>query len=244
MSTAIERTMHHHSDCFVFHEPFQAKYYQATCKSVPNIDMSSVLRGNYIEIRDKILEKSKTVPVFVKDMSYHALPEFVSDPDFSRKMLNVFLVRDPRKSIPSFYKQDKALTFNEIGYEAQWKQYQYLKQLSNSNVLVFNSEVVGRDPKGVMGLIWERGGFSYSEDAFDWSNKPFPKQLENVQTWHKNLTKSNGIYRDNRDPDEVFEASAKHEPKLRTMLEYHKPFYELLSAEQTIPEQMKLGAVS
>ncbi|MEP1535025.1 MAG: hypothetical protein ABJQ34_19100 [Paracoccaceae bacterium] len=231
MSTALERLMRNRPDCHVFHEPFLGKYYNQIGKDVPGVEMAA-FDVNYAEVRDRIVSQGEISPVFVKDMSYHVLPEFFDDTAFCDRLNHVFLIRDPRKSIPSVHKQDEGLTLNEVGYEAQWKQYQFIANRSPENELVVEAEDIGRDTETMMQRIWVFCGFDNCPKALNWEGKPFPKELRIVQDWHENLKNSAGIYRDERDPNAVFSAAVGAAPKLGAVLEHHKPFFEKLRSNE------------
>jgi len=231
-STALERLMRNRPDCSVFHEPFLGKYYNQIGKDVPGVEMSA-FDINYSKIRDRILAQGEQSPVFVKDMSYHVLPEFFEDTDFCDRLRHVFLIRDPRKSIPSFHKQDKDLTLTEVGYEAQWKQYQFIVNRCPEKVLVVEADDIGRETETMMQLIWDFCGFENCPEALNWEGQPFPQELQIVQAWHENLQKSPGIYTDERDPNAVFSEALRGAPKLGAMLDYHRPFFEKLQLNKS-----------
>ncbi|MEP1535029.1 MAG: hypothetical protein ABJQ34_19120 [Paracoccaceae bacterium] len=229
MSTAIERAMRHRSDCYVFHEPFLMQYYRRIGKKIPGVEMNGFdVQGGYEATRSDILKRAETQPVFIKDMSYHVLPMMFGDLEFATRLFNVFLLRDPRKSIASYYKQDKGLTLEEVGIEAQWRHQSFLRNAIPYRTMVVGSEDIGRRPNEMMRFIWQAAGFANEEAALQWQDRAMPKELMNVESWHQNLIKADGIYHDQRDPDKVFTEAVEKAPHLAEYRAHHQPFYEQL----------------
>lgn len=229
MSTAIERAMRHRSDCYVFHEPFLMQYYRRIGKEIPGVEMNGFdVQGGYEATRDAILSQAEKQPVFLKDMSYHVLPMMFGDLEFANRIFNVFLLRDPRKSIASYFKQDQGMTLEEIGIEAQWRHRNFLNNAIPSRTMVVGSEDIGRRPVEMMSFIWQAAGFSVEEEALHWEGRSMPDELQNVETWHQNLVSAKGIYHDTRDPDKVFADAVEQAPHLADYLSHHQPFYEQL----------------
>jgi len=229
MSTAIERAMRHRNDCFVYHEPFLMQYYRKIGKEIPGVSMDGFdVQGSYEATRDDILKRSVNQPVFIKDMSYHVLPMMFNDLQFASKMFNVFLVRDLRRSIASYFKQDENMTLDEIGVEAQWRHQSFLKNAIPHRTMVVGSEDIGRHPEKMMSMIWNAAGFMNDKEALDWKNRNMPTELENVDSWHQNLSKADGIYHDERDADKLFTEAVEKAPHLANYRSHHYPFYEQL----------------
>jgi hypothetical protein len=73
-------------------------------------------------------------------------------------------------------------------------------------------------------------GLPYTEAAFEWDAAEVSKGWEYVRGWHNDAVSSSGIRRDDRDPDEVFEAAAAEAGHLREYLAHHLVFYDKLKA--------------
>lgn len=114
--------MRERGDCTVLHEPFLNFYYaQRAGRALPLHELDKEdMPDDYPGVRDRLLAAADAGPVFFKDMSYYVVPSIFSDPGFSSRLINVFLIRDPRRSIASYYKLDPSFTLAEVGLEAQW----------------------------------------------------------------------------------------------------------------------------
>ncbi len=235
MSTAIERIMRERGDLICLHEPFLYDYYVARgVRSLPHFEPEAGNPTHYEAIRAWILRAAAKGPVFFKDMSYYVMPRIVEDLDFSRRLTNCFLIRDPLASIASYYGLDPDVTCEEIGIAAQWAHYQVLERLLGRAPVVLESEVVQADTKAAMAAVWHNVGLSYREAAFSWSAEKIPKDWQQVGGWHGDVTASAGIQAPKADARERAEARFRaleaEAPKLSGYLEVHSPAYEALKA--------------
>ncbi|MEZ5772186.1 MAG: hypothetical protein R3D61_11385 [Defluviimonas denitrificans] len=82
---------------------------------MPHFEVQKDHPTSYAAIRDMILARAEKGPVFFKDMSYYVMPHILGDTAFAGRLTNVFLVRDPVASIPSYHKLDPDLTLERSG---------------------------------------------------------------------------------------------------------------------------------
>lgn len=230
MSTAFERIMRERGDCTVFHEPFLGYYYsRRTERTLPlhNTDRD-LLPDTYEGVRDTLLEAGRSGPVFFKDMSYYVVPPILSDREFCERLVNVFLIRDPRRSIASYYKLDPQMTSPEIGLEAQWRHCDALAQMLGTDPLIVRAEDIQRDPRGTLAAVWHRAGLDFVEGAFEWQSGDVPQDWERVAGWHGDVLASTGISAAVYDAEDVFERAAAEAPHLRDFLTHHQLYYDKL----------------
>lgn len=233
MSTAVERIMRERGDLDCLHEPFMYDYYvHRRVRTMPHFDVQPDHPVSYGAIRDMLLERSEKQPVFIKDMSYYVMPQILADKDFAARLTNVFLVRDPVASIPSYYKLDPDLTLDEIGLEAQARHFDALAAEGGTPAVIV-SEDVRADPEGVMGALWRRIGLPHVAAAFDWQNEA-PKDWAQVGGWHGDVSSAKGIRpltpEERAAQQQSFDALAAKVPHLRGFLDHHRPFYAHLAA--------------
>ena len=230
MSTATERVMRERGDCTVFHEPFLVDYYlNRGVSDLAMLEEDKTKPQDYEGVRSMLLDAAGEGPVFFKDMSYYVVPRIFEDAEFARRLCNVFLIRDPRRSIASYYKLDPTFSLEEVGIEAQWQHYCYLKDRLDEAPMVIEAEAVAEDPQGTIGRLWSYAGLPYAEKAFEWNAEDEPADWQYVRGWHDNAASSSGIRRDDKDPKEVFGAVAD-KGNLREYLAHHWVFYEKLKA--------------
>lgn len=234
MSTAIERIMRERGDLDCLHEPFMYDYYvHRQVRTMPHFDVQPDHPVSYAAIRDMLLERAEKRPVFIKDMSYYVMPHVLEDAAFADRLTNVFLVRDPVASIPSYYKLDPDLTLEEVGLEAQAKHFDALAARGEPPAVIVSEDVRG-DPEGVMGALWRKIGLPHVDAAFDWQNDA-PKDWAQVGGWHGDVSRAKGIRpmtpEERVEQQRTFDALAAKVPHLRAFLDHHRPFYAQLAAQ-------------
>jgi hypothetical protein len=230
MSTAVERVMRERGDLTVFHEPFMADYYTHRAERLfPMVDTSGPEWVSYPVARDRILAAAEDRPVFFKDISYYVTARLPHDPEFARRLTHVFLVRDPRRSIASYWKLDPDMTFEEIGIKASWDLHQAVSAMG-AKPLVVEAEAIVADPQGQIGRIWAMAGLNFAHHAFGWKAGQMPDAWGHVAGWHGKAVGSTGIEADVSDPEAAFDTAAERAPYLRDLLARHWPFYERLRA--------------
>lgn len=151
MSTATERIMRERGDLRCFHEPFMYLYYVGDgVKEMPLFEADPDHPTRYEDIRDMLLAAGETGPVFFKDMSYYILDRMTEDESFARRLTNTFLIRDPAKSITSFYRKDSGVRLEEIGLEDQWRHFEWLAKLLGAPPPVIDAADIQADPAGMI----------------------------------------------------------------------------------------------
>ncbi len=225
--------MRERGDLTCFHEPFMYDYYlNRSPRKMPQFEPTADQRRSYVETWEVILEAAEQGPVFFKDMSYYHLPQVYDDPDLARRLTNIFLIRDPRRAILSYYKLDAEVTAVEIGLEALWLHYNWLSTALGHKSIVVEAEAIQADPVCALGDLWNRAGLPSRPEAFDWKAGTVPEDWRSVYGWHEAVLGTTRIKPPPRDDDiaERFSEAAVREPKLQRFLDQHLPFHEKLKS--------------
>ena len=235
MSTAIERIMRERNDLCCVHEPFIYYYYIALGKkNLPHFDHEQEKPSRFEDIFADLIDKSRTAPVFFKDMGYYMVPELFNHRQLARRLRHLILIRDPRKSILSYFKLDPDILLEEIGLEAQWRLYQWLCENCNPAPMIIEAESVQRDPVSAMTRVWRYLGMEMKPEAFQWDENYTPEDWKMVSGWHGDVQASTGIRKTESEDDETihgrFLEAAARSPKLQMLLDHHQPFYQKLKA--------------
>ena len=240
MSTAMERIMRERGDLDCAHEPFMYDYYvHRRVRKMPMFDVQDDQPISYSDIRDALMARAQSQTVFFKDMSYYVHEQVLSDSEFSARLTNCFLIRNPVASIPSYFRLDADVSLEEIGLEAQFHHYEALTKQGKTPVVI-NANDVRRDVRGVMTEMWRAIGLPFKARAFDWQN-PVPEDWQQVEGWHGKVSEATGI-RPMSDADRAaqqqkFDDMAKEHPKMRAYLQHHQPFYDALNQKALQPDQ-------
>ena len=235
MSTAIERIMRERGDFDCLHEPFLHYYYrERTGRDFPYFNHNRDHPTSYAAIRDLILQHAESAPVFAKDMSYYVVPEILADPEFCQRARHCFLIRDPLRSILSYYRLDPGVSLTEVGIEAQWRHFEGLCELGIENNPVIEAEAVQADSAALMARFWQALGLDFRERALNWQPGEMPADWQYVQGWHRSIEASSGIRRVGVNEEAArraeFDQLCRTAPWLDQYLQHHLPYYERLRA--------------
>jgi len=236
MSTAVERVMRERGDFRCFHEPFMYLYYVGDgVKKMPHFEADPDHPVSYEGIRDMLLGAAETGPVFFKDMSYYITDRLVTDEAFARRLTNTFLIRDPAKSIVSFYQKDPDVRLEEIGLEDQWRHFEWLTALLGAPPPVMDAGDIQADPQGMVRAWCVAARIEYLPHALKW-NRPPPAEWESVSGWHGEVMASGGIAVDSwSGADDEPVVTLDSAPNLRRYYEHHLPFFEKLREHRLTP---------
>ena len=218
-------------DLTTIHEPFLYLYYvHHARKRLPHLDIDPRRPASYEDIRSTILEAARTRPVFVKDMCYYVRDHIHGDVDFIRRMTSTFLIRDPARSIPSYYRLDPGVTLEEVGCEAQYRCFERFAEVTGQTPVVIDAADLAEDPAGTLRAYCRALGLPFMRGALEW-NAELPEAWRDVSGWHADLAGSTGIVR-SRSPDGSGLDAAPH---LRDYHEHHLPFYRKMRAHRIAP---------
>lgn len=234
MSTATERIMRERGDLTCFHEPFMYYYYvHLGNRQFPHHDVDPGHPTGFHEIWQMLYDAAESGPVFFKDMAYYVWPEMRNHPVLASSIRHVFLIRDPRRSIPSYHRLDPAVTLEEVGLEAEWRLAEWVNTVTGDHPPVIEAESIQSDPEAAMRALWSRIGLDDRPGALCWSEEAIPDEWRQVADWHRAVSESTGI----RPPDEdeaaieaAFSEAATAAPRLTNLLTHHMPFYRRLQA--------------
>jgi len=227
--------MRERGDFTCFHEPFIYYYYVYLGKKpLPHFEIDPLQPTDFDAVLARLTDAAKSNPVFFKDMSYYVMPEIFTRDDVARRITHTFLIRDPRKSIVSYYKLDPTLELDEIGLESQWRHLNWVREITGTTPAVIEAEYIQRDPRTTVGKLWRHLDVAFSERAFEWSAEAVPEEWQQVAGWHETASARTRIVPDADVDDESvqsrFDETAAEAPQLRAYLAHHMPYYEKLKA--------------
>ena len=223
VSSAMERIMFERGDMMMFHEPFIYLYYVGDGKKVlAYFDVSPEHPTSYVGIRDMILEGARHRRVFAKDMSYYISDYLEDDSEFVKRVTNTFLIRNPAKSIPSYYRLDPEVLSEEIGLEAQWRHFEIVREITGETPIVIDADDLQRDTEATMRVYCAALDLAFIPESLSWK-EDIPETWRHVAGWHGDLAGSKGIGSPNQRQVDVDSS-----PMLRAYYDHHLPFYRKL----------------
>lgn len=225
-STILERVFIERNDFEVFHEPFAHMAF-SSASSIPSDDWDNSIPSTYEEIKEMLLSAKKQRNVFHKDMCYHCKDDLKTDEKFLSEQTNIFLIREPVRSILSHYAVFPDMPLESIGHKAMYEIFCVVTKLTGKIPYVINADVLAREPEIVVRKLCDYIGIDFIPESMGWK-KGCPEQWKTWRNWHKSAEESEHIRAD-KQPEidmEVFNQN----PKLKKLYEYHRPFYERMNA--------------
>ena len=225
-------------DMTTLHEPFLYLYYVHDArKRLPHLDVDPARPMSYEGIRSTILAAARTRPVFVKDMCYYVADRIHDDTDFIRRITSTFLVRDPARSIPSYFRLDPGVTCEEIGCEAQYRCFERIGEVTGRTPVVVDAADLARDPAGTLRAYCRALDLPFMPEALAWS-AGLPDTWRDVSGWHADLAGSTGLSAPRPSNGPGLDAA----PHLRDYYEHHLPFYRKMRAHRLAPASPLRGS--
>ncbi len=237
MSTATERIMRERGDLKCFHEPFMYDYYvNRSVRQMPHFSAEEERPASLAAIRAMLVEAARAGPVFFKDMSYYVVEALDQERGFFAALTDVFLIRDPRRAILSYFKLDPDFTDEEAGLEAQWRHFEWLRAAKGKAPPVIEAEAIAANPQGAMGALWDAIGLTRRDRAFSWQQASVPEDWGQVAEWHQAASSSGGIRppapESDAEIDARFAAAAARHPHLQSIFDHHLPYYQRLKRQE------------
>ena len=153
-------------DFKTFHEPFIYLYYiHDAKKELIHFDVDPTHPTSYDDIKSMLLEAARHSPVFVKDMCYYVSDYILEDVDFLKRIRSTFLIRDPRRAIISYYKIDGNVSLEEIGLEAQYRQYERIKEITGEQPVVIDAQDIIDDTETTIRAYCSALGLNFIPDS-------------------------------------------------------------------------------
>ncbi len=223
-------------DMAALHEPFLYLYYvHDGRKRLPHLDLDPRRPVSYEDIRSMILETARTRPVFVKDMCYYVHDRIHDDVDFIRRMTSTFLIRDPERTIPSYFRLDPGVTLEEIGCEAQYRLFERVGGITGRTPIVIDAADLAEDPAGTLRAYCRALEVPFIPRALEW-DEGLPATWRDVSGWHADLAGSTGIIAEPAHPAAGSGGPGLDAaPHLRDYYEHHLPFHRKMRAHRLEP---------
>ncbi|MGK7891731.1 MAG: hypothetical protein AB4042_20580 [Leptolyngbyaceae cyanobacterium] len=161
----------------------------------------------------------------IKEMAYQALP-YIERHFLNPPLVNTFLVRNPRKSLLSWYKLNEFPSEEELGFVALRDMFDLLTKERKQPSIVVDADCFQRNPKQTLQAYCQSVGVEFSPALLSWTESH--TQQENQHTadlqdkWHQALDSSTSI----QPPTE---AIGDIRPEDEPMLERALTIYEQLS---------------
>lgn len=250
VSTAFERSIMELENSKIFHEPYSWAYYfgperQSDRYKHQTPDEKHVYHG----ICKKLLKEYDGIDlVFSKDMAYaidNHFQEFLQDG--IRSFQHTFLIRSPKKAIPSLFAAsvNKQLTGweyfdpQESGFQQMCQLYRFIATNKDNNPVIVDADDLLEDPEGIMRAYCEGIGVRFDKKILEWEPGPVP-DWDVWAGWHENALKSSGFHRQDPSKSKINAKQMARKEKLPNIvmqtIERSMPFYEELYNKRIRPK--------
>ena len=222
LSTVFERVMMKRGDFEVLHEPFSYEYYvHKQRREVSDMVIDTDHPQRYADIKDYILGVAERRAVFFKDMAYYCWENLVRDEAFLSGISSTFLIRNPSKSIASYYSLDPDVTLEEIGYESQFYVFERVVDLMGEKPIVIDADDLQSNPAGVVAAYCRALGIRFIPESLQWEES-FKREWNVWRRWHIDIAQSTGITKESTE----YPTTVENNAHLRSYYEHHYPYYE------------------
>jgi len=197
LSTALMRSFENRIDTEVWDEPLYAYYLKETKTNHPMSDeIINTYKTNINELITNMTKKNKYNKIlYLKQMTHHLIDK--TPIDWINVCKNCFLIRDPKKVILSYIKNNNLNNSNDIGYPSQFKIFKYL-QKTKSKVIVINSDDLINDTKKTLILLCKSLNIKYTNEMLKWPTGSRSSDGIWGKVWYKKLIQSSSFQKEDK----------------------------------------------
>lgn len=224
-STVLERVFIERGDFEVFHEPFAHMAFDQD-SAIPSDNLDCGLPTTYEGVKAMLRSARQRGHVFHKEMGYHCLEELKVDPMFLQEQENIFIIREPSRSIVSHFAIFPDMPLSAIGHEALFEVFCRVAVLTGKIPYVINADDLARNPDTTLRRLCDHLELEFLPQALSWK-KACPPQWLPWRSWHTAAENSTGIMAP--PPEEVDEQLLKQYPRMKAYCDHHRPFYECMN---------------
>ena len=172
LSSVFERSIRELKGVKVFYEAHMANgaFYR---EQIPEAQQGNDI--TFESVDEKLLQPYPEYDaVFIRDHAYFIkgrYKKYISGEFSSFK--HTFLIRDPRKSFPSFIRACKEAGYpvfpNEYGVQALYDMYKTVKEGIDPNPVIVDADDLLNNPKEIMRSYCNATGLVYTDDMLTWT---------------------------------------------------------------------------
>ncbi|XP_070538880.1 uncharacterized protein [Ptychodera flava] len=200
MSTVFERSIRALGDIKVYHESYGKAAYFGEERCFPLFMNNQVQPGcKFSDVKEMLQGPAVGYRgVFMKDHAYRiaATGRYDAIPE---GFVHSFLIRQPIKSILSYYKgflkvygSDISYLPGKLSYRGMWDLYNYIRDVKGQTSVIISVDDLLVDPVAIMKKYCEAVGFEFRESMLHWEPGPVEGWSGN-DTWYRTLSTSTGF---------------------------------------------------
>ena len=169
ISTALMRSFENRNDTFVSDEPFYAHFLKQTGIDHPmRNEVIKSENSNWTEVSDYL---TNTIPDrksvwYQKHMAQHNLRGL--DMEWTKKVCNCFLIRDPKEVILSYIKKYKISSVYQLGFPQQFDLFTQIRRQGKDTPIVLDAKDILIDPESMLKKICHILDIPFTNDMLVW----------------------------------------------------------------------------
>jgi hypothetical protein len=211
-------------DFYVLHEPF-CTFYDTGRVEIVSPEGSLVQLESMDAIADHIIEWSGRNNVFLKETLENRYEVLFRRTDLLQTFTHTFLIREPEKTINSYYAMKPNFSFGELGYGNLLDLYDTLDKEKIGLADVIDAGELVNDPAAVIRNYCSRTGITFDPASLSW--KPGEKDLwHRTQKWHEAVSNSTGF----TTADRQYAVTVENHAGLRAYYDQSLPLYNKLKS--------------
>ncbi len=179
------------SDTKVIDEPLYAHYLYKTNAEHPGKDevIASMETDGEKVVKNIILGEYDEDVIFMKQMTHHLIK---LDELFLDKVINVFLIRDPKQLITSLAQVLPEVTMRDTGIKRQYDLFNQLKDKQQIPVIIDSGEIL-KNPEIALSKLCEAIGIPFEKNMLHWKAAPIKEDGVWAKYWYENVHNSTGF---------------------------------------------------
>ncbi|MBO6585737.1 MAG: sulfotransferase family protein [Gracilimonas sp.] len=202
ISTALMYSFAQRDDSTVFDEPLYAHYLANTDAKNYHPGADEVLKSQENDgqkVVDEIILGDYDTPIaFFKNMTHHLVN---LDWSFLEETINVILTRPPKDMLPSYAKQVKNPTMQDVGYAKHLEVVKYLDNIGKKPLIVDSKDIL-QYPQSRLRELCGTLGIPFDEAMLKWPAGPRKEDGVWAKYWYHNVHRSTGFraYKSKNEP--------------------------------------------
>jgi hypothetical protein len=197
ISTAMMRAWGSRADTFVVDEPFYARYLKLTGADHPARD--EVIAHHETDLDRIVASLTGPLPAgaagkavyYQKHMAHHVLPG--DGLDWTRHVVNCFLIRDPAEAIASFVKIVPNPSAQQLGLPQQAMLFDLVRRRAGEVPPVIDARDVLENPRAVLSALCRRLNLDFDDAMLRWEPGPRPTDGVWAPHWYSAVYRSTGF---------------------------------------------------
>jgi hypothetical protein len=194
ISTAMMRSFENRPDTVVEDEPFYAHYLVKTGADHPyRNEIIESQENNWDKVAQRLVGKipDDRAVWYQKHMAQHNVDG--CDLSWTKKLVNLFLIRDPKEVILSFSKKFELLSIEQLGFIQQLYLFKELKHETNHIPIVIDSRDILLNPRRTLSIMCHKIGIPFMDEMLNWPSGLRKSDGLWAKHWYQNVEASTGF---------------------------------------------------